>query len=210
MPRGRPGRGGLLSPMTVPAGGAWRSRCRLRHSASLRVLASPGPPPDSASSPPPPPHGYPSARPDTRPVRIWTAARRPPRRWRRYPRRRVAASARRHCGAARPLMRVEVTPLGAASRPAAAVARAVVDYLEGPSAAAGPALLTPSGGDAGVAGYFSDSAEGPGPRARGTEVRVGGARIRSGRWSHAHRQSFRRRRTSGGRARSVRGDVRHR
>ncbi len=59
-------------------------------------------------------------------------------------------------------MRVDVTPLGATSRPVAAVARAVVDYLEGPSAAPGPALLTPSGGDAGVAGYFGDSAEGPG------------------------------------------------
>ena len=38
----RPGRGGVLSPMTVPAGRAWRSRRRLRDSASLRVLASPG------------------------------------------------------------------------------------------------------------------------------------------------------------------------
>lgn len=58
-------------------------------------------------------------------------------------------------------MRVDVTPLGAISRPVAAVARAVVDYLEGPSAVPGAALLA-SPGDAGVAAYFGDSAEGPG------------------------------------------------
>lgn len=58
-------------------------------------------------------------------------------------------------------MRVDVTPLGAASRSIAAVARAVVDYLGGAPGDPGAGLFG-GGGVGGAAAYYGDSPEGPG------------------------------------------------
>ena len=57
-------------------------------------------------------------------------------------------------------VRIDVTPLGAASRSVAAVARAVVDYLEGEVGDPGAGLF--GGGVGGAARYYGDSPEGPG------------------------------------------------
>ena len=58
-------------------------------------------------------------------------------------------------------MRIDVTPLGASSRSVAAVARAVVDYLEGEVGDPGAGLFA-GGGVGGKARYYGDSPEGPG------------------------------------------------
>jgi len=58
-------------------------------------------------------------------------------------------------------MRIDVTPLGAASRSVAAVARAVVDYLEGGVGDLGAGLCA-GGGVGAPAHYYGDSPEGPG------------------------------------------------
>ena len=56
-------------------------------------------------------------------------------------------------------MRLDVTPLGAASKSVAAVAKAVVDYLQGGLGDPGAGLLSVGGG---AAQYYGDSPEGPG------------------------------------------------
>ena len=59
-------------------------------------------------------------------------------------------------------MRLTVTPLGAQSTTVSAVAKSVVDYLEGGRGDPGSSLLrTPVQGD-GVVRYYADSIEGPG------------------------------------------------
>ena len=57
-------------------------------------------------------------------------------------------------------MRIDVTPLGAASRSVAAVARAVVDYLEGAVGDPGGGLFA-NGGVGAPAHYYGASPEGP-------------------------------------------------
>ena len=59
-------------------------------------------------------------------------------------------------------MRLTVTPLGAQSTTVSAVAKSVVDYLEGGRGDPGSALLRgPTQGD-GAVRYYADSIEGPG------------------------------------------------
>lgn len=63
-----------------------------------------------------------------------------------------------------PIVRLTVTPLGAKSASVGAVARSIVDYLEGGRGDPGPSLLAgPLGtSNAGAASYYADSIEGPG------------------------------------------------
>ena len=87
-------------------------------------------------------------------------------------------------------MRLDVTPLGAASKSVAAVAKAVVDYLQGGLGDPGAGLLSAGGG---AAQYYGDSPEGPGrwvgagaafQRLNGTVQRDAFQRLLEGRHPH--------------------------